>query len=138
MHLQSGMFWPFLTLMGALNPFVTGELRGEVRFPSCTPPRITVCAEPVSGGKLSCTATDARGHYRLRVSHGRYYVFARADEFLQSRAYFTRAVQCGLDIVCTDHAKIPVQVDAGQIATGVDPADWFGSATDDVTRKPRA
>ena len=131
------MFWPLLPVLGALNAFPTGELRGEARYPTCMPPRIIVCAEPVSGDQLMCTATDAQGRYRLTVPHGTYYVFAKADEFLRERAYFTRAVPCGLAVECTDHTKIPVHVGAGRILTGIDPADWFGPATDDVPRPPR-
>ena len=84
-----------------------------------------------------CTSTDAAGRYQLTVAQGTYYVFAKADEFLLERAYFTRAVACGLAVECRDHSKIPVQVGAGHILKGIDPADWFGPATEEAPRSPR-
>ena len=131
------MFWCLLPALGVLNASPTGELRGEARYPACMPPRITVCAELVSGGPLICAATDEQGRYRLTVPAGTYYVFAKAEEFLLERAYFTRAVLCGLDVECKDHTRIPVEVGAGRILTGVDPADWYERATDSVPWPPR-
>ncbi len=37
-------------------------------------------------------------------------------------------VPCGLKAGCEDHSLIPVEVTAGNMATGVDPVDWYAPA----------
>ena len=38
---------------------------------------------------------------------------------------YSQFVPCGQTVSCTDHSLIPVQVTAGQTASGADPVDFY-------------
>lgn len=117
--------------VGALRGPERGGVEGHVRYPACDAPAdLEVCAERVGGGEATCTRLRAEtpvGYaYRLELPPGRWFVYSVAPTDLPGRrAYFTRAVTCGLTIACDDHARIEVEVRAGATVTGVDPNDWF-------------
>jgi hypothetical protein len=108
----------------------TGRIRGHVHFPACMPPAdLQVCAER-SDGFSRCTTklmlTEVGLAYTLEVPPGRYLVYARSESTLAGyRAYFSKAVHCGLRVGCDDHAPVPVNVRANKTVSGVDPDDWF-------------
>lgn len=122
-----------------------GRITGELRFPSCnqTAPGLEVCAEPVDhDGAAACTtdfAPNAAGQltYALELAPGAYRVYATTPmiENGEYRAYFTRAVQCGLDVSCRDHAPVAVDVASGRTVRGVHPADWV-AGTDEPAPAP--
>jgi hypothetical protein len=108
----------------------TGRIQGHVHFPACMPPAdLQVCAER-GDGFTSCTTklmlTELGLAYTLQVPPGRYFVYAASEDTLRGyRAYFSKAVACGLHVGCTDHEPIPVEVRAHKTVRGVDPDDWF-------------
>lgn len=114
-----------------------GTIRGHVHYPGCFPPNdLTVCAEPVGRGRTRCTrpiVSEVEITYQLRVPPGRWLVYSTAESMLgDRRAYFSRAVPCGLSIHCHDHTPIPVDVSRGQTVTGVDPDDWWAHEDRDI------
>lgn len=108
----------------------TGGIRGHVHFPACMPPAdLQVCAER-EDGLLTCTSklllTEIGLAYQLEVPPGRYLVFSASQSiFPGHRAYFSRAVRCGLRVRCEDHEPIWIEVRANKTVSGVDPDDWF-------------
>lgn len=122
-----------------------GHITGELRFPSCnqTAPGLEVCAELIDDDREPvCTsdfAVDARGQltYALDVAPGTYRVFATTPIIANGeyRAYFTRAVQCGLDVTCRDHAPVAIDVDSGETVRGIHPSDWV-AGTDEPAPAP--
>jgi len=110
------------------------RIAGPVRFPGCEPPAdLMVCAEPlVETGNLYCTkpsASEGELRYVLDVPPGEYLVFAHSAALEPGfRAYYSRAVTCGLRVECRDHRPLVVALEPGQVASGVAPADWFRAA----------
>lgn len=104
-----------------------GVIEGALLYPACdVPADLEVCAE---GKTTVCTKAlsfvDGDIGYRLELPAGEYRIFARAETMMPGvRAYYSAAVQCGLDIDCTDHAPIVVGVRSGSRTTGIHPADW--------------
>lgn len=108
---------------------VPAHIAGPVRFPGCVPPTdLEVCATPVSGGAARCVRPqqgEEELQYTLQVPAGEYLVFARSDSVQPGlRAYYTRAVPCGLSVDCRDHEPMVVRVAAGQTRVDIAPADW--------------
>ena len=119
-----------LLLIGsALGPN-TGQIRGHVRYPACMPPEdLQVCAERNDGWHRCVDATElteAGVAYTLDVPAGNYLVYSTSETYFPGyRAYYSKAVRCGLTIECHDHDPIQVRVRAGQIVKNIDPDDWF-------------
>jgi hypothetical protein len=93
------------------------------------PADLQVCAERTDGFS-SCTSkltlTEIGLAYSLVVPPGRYRVYSASESTRAGyRAYFSKAVLCGLRIGCEDHEPIPVDVRANKTVSGVDPDDWF-------------
>ena len=117
----------------SLLSMATGTVRGRIRYPACMGPPgdAIVCAEPTAGGMATCApvawSTRASGYdYRLELPAGDYYVYTRTESMMPGyRAYFTRAVTCGLHTECADHTPIVVSVAPGRVVGDVDPADWY-------------
>lgn len=134
--------WSGLWVVAALGmtsavPSV-GFIEGHVRYPSCTPPvDLHVCAEALDGSESLRTRklrfTKDGYAYAIPVSAGLWRVYAATHSILPGyRAYYSRAVRCGLSVECVDHTPIVVEVKAGEVVSGVDPDDWF-----DFTPIPR-
>ena len=109
----------------------SGTITGSVSFPSEVIPDMEVCAENVNSDQEICTTeileevsyTFGKG-YRLDVPAGTYTVYAKLpnDSY---KAYYNEFVTCGLMASCTSHEPIPVEVEVGDIITGIDPQDWY-------------
>ena len=110
-----------------------GALEGPLGFPGChLPSDLEVCAESTDGALhcafaneiLSQTVDETPG-FRLEVPAGRYRVYTRArSDAPNFRAYFSRAVRCGLRESCRDHRPIVAEVRASETLSGISPADW--------------
>ena len=117
-------------LLVALFVPAPGKIRGEVHYPACFPPEdLRVCAEPIERGAPRCVepifAKDAIT-YELVLPAGDWRVYSKADATMPGRrAYYTRAVTCGLHVDCSDHAPVVIRVSSGKIVEGVDPDDWW-------------
>jgi hypothetical protein len=129
----------------------TAILKGELSYPSeGIPPEMIVCAENLKTGDTYCTSkqiesrTYATGFgYELEVPAGSYFVFATfphdSEEYKAMppeargyRAYYSEYVRCmnarerrNPDVECPSHTPIRVTLRAGQIASRIDPGDWY-------------
>lgn len=114
-----------------------GSLEGSLSYPSeGIPAGIQVCAEEAGGQQIYCTQSQyenqkydyGRG-YRLFVPAGRYRVYATVAQNPRdpnaTKAYYSRAVECGLTVQCTDGTPIEVEVRDGQNVENIDPQDWY-------------
>jgi hypothetical protein len=116
----------------ALASFSVGEregrIRGEVHYPACfAPGDLVVCAEATTG-EVHCTSPklEDRITYELTVPRGLWYVFAATASMIpHRRAYYTRAVECGMQAECIDHRPILIQVESGKTTEEVNPDDWY-------------
>lgn len=112
---------------GAAPQQGNGVVEGALLYPAChVPADLEVCAE---GETTICTRdlsfVDGDIGYRLELPAGEYRIFARADTMLPGvRAYYSEAVKCGLDVDCTDHEPITIDLRAGARVTSIHPADW--------------
>jgi len=85
------------------------------------------------------TVSGQRSYFLSGLAPGDYYVLTAARDVnyrsgvtndkqpYRFGAAYTRSVVCGLTTTCTDHSLIPVHLDSGSAATGVDPGDWYNS-----------
>lgn len=112
-------------------PTRSAAIAGPVWYPGCAPPRdLVVCAASAPDeAPIACARPERDGgriEYHLEVPPGTYVVFAERrrsqDDF---RAFYSRAVPCGLRVECTDHRPIVLELEPGEVASGVAPADWF-------------
>ena len=110
-----------------------GSISGVVGFPSEEIPALRIYAIAVDG-KAHFSATSARKQSRFSIKDvpaGQYFVVAypvAKGEAPVEAGGWTRFVQCGMNANCKDHALVPVTVTAGQVATGVNVADWYAQA----------
>lgn len=109
-------------------PPATGTITGPLTFPSdYLPDDLAVCARNVETGDQFCDADKSGATYSLAVTAGRYTVWAQTGDMPGHRAFYSNAVTCGLDIACTDHAPVIVEVAAGQTVDAVSPGDWYAA-----------
>jgi hypothetical protein len=108
-----------------------GLIEGRATYPACIPPAdLEVCAEKVDARDRICTTdfawTPEGAAFLMDVPAGTWLVYATAKTDLPGvRAYYSRAVVCGLGVECEDHTPIPVEVRAGGIVSDVRPSDWY-------------
>lgn len=110
----------------------TGTVEGSLNYPSeGIPDDMFVCVETLTGTQVACTDEHIENQkyqyglgYMLEIEPGTYYVYSQIPDD-GYKAYYTEFVPCGLSVGCTSHAKIQVDVSAGQITSGVDPIDWY-------------
>jgi hypothetical protein len=103
-----------------------GTITGRLSYPSdLLPGDLQVCARDVASDEVSCEGEHVDGTYRFAVPPGRYTVWAETGEWPGVRAFYSRAVPCGLSVGCEDHTPIVVEVTANATVTGVDPGDWY-------------
>lgn len=107
---------------------VHGVIEGSLGYPGEFIPPLKICAENLTTQTQLCTSVHLKDTkyqygvgYRLEVPSGTYHVFA---DYREKKAYFSRAVQCGLTVGCDDHEPVTVTVQASKIITRVDPIDW--------------
>ncbi len=100
-------------------------IEGRVCFPSSHIPAMTVYIQPVGEERVyEVPIAEGQSTYRAEVPPGQYYVYAWLPDFSLAGSY-SQAVVCGLTAACQDHTLLPVRVEAGQTATGIDVCDWY-------------
>lgn len=131
----------------------SGVLEGSVGYPADVNPLMMVYAVATDGSRFYTTEKVGYGNpvssmdqewseYRVMgVAPGDYFVFTiprdpnyhywegasrarTSGEPVHFGAAYTKAVQCGLTVSCTDHTLVAVHVSAGATVMGIDPADW--------------
>jgi hypothetical protein len=103
---------------------------GKLSYPSdYIPDDLRVCAESVSPNASHCDARieEKNGSrvYRLTVPPGQYRVYAQTSDMAGYKAYYTKAVICGLSVDCPDHSPVVLDVKPGESRNEVDPGDWY-------------
>lgn len=110
-----------------------GTIEGSISYPGeGIPGDLQICAETLQGVLVKCTNSHIPNAkyqygvgYSLELSEGNYYVYATTGQ--GNKAYYTEFVTCGLMYSCASHAKIVVQVIAGQTISKIDPGDWYNN-----------
>jgi hypothetical protein len=92
-----------------------------------------VVAVNIKTGETFSTNVIDRGVYNLRdIPVGIYHVMAYVEDKSNAAsaqgAGYSKAVLCGLEIICTDHSLIDVEVREGAIASDINPGDWYAPA----------
>ena len=106
----------------------TGLITGDLSFPSEHIPALTIIATRIDNGKntyYSIQTADGQSSYAIRVDPGVYHVVAYAGDFAGG---YTKYVTCGFGINCSDHALLPVVVQAGDMLNDINPGDWYAPA----------
>src|ERR1700687_1946609 len=130
----------------------TGSISGQLGFPADVILPMTIYAIPVTAvqassvrGHADCfqtvqTVFNQTTYHLLDLPPGNYYVLATTASVVEWRSasdsrvgnpekYFggayTKYVACGLGYTCTDHALLPVNVQAGQVTAGIAMTDWY-------------
>lgn len=104
-----------------------GSITGSLSFPSESIPSMQVVAFSVNDLAVWYSVTTAENSSTFQldgVPAGTYYVVS----YLAGGDYgggFSAAVPCGLSVDCADHSLLPVNVLAGQVTDGINPADWY-------------
>lgn len=115
-----------------------GTITGELSYPGETMPSQRVVAFDITDPTIYYYVEIADGgSYSLDVPAGMYVVSAYPIDPISAGAApgfwagYSKAVACGLTADCTDHGLKPVSVEAGEVVTGVDTADWYAEAGQD-------
>jgi hypothetical protein len=124
----------------------TAVIEGRVSFPSEGRPDLQVYAigvdDPTQWFTVTVPGTETAGHdvdgrYSLPVAPGTYYVLAYPSGDDSWAGLYSRMVPCGLTAACTDHGMLPVSVEAGETATGIDPGDWYYGEGQEFPERPQ-
>lgn len=109
------------------------SIEGLVYYPSDYVPAMNVCLKNIETGSTITLLTDESEEgetvrYRFdNVLPGKYIVYAIPLEDIdgESAGGYTYAVPCGLDVTCTNHDFILLDIKDGSNFTGIDIADWY-------------
>lgn len=117
----------------------TGTISGEVSFPGETIFSQRVVAYDITDPTIYFYIEIAEGgSYSLEVPAGMYVIFSYPIDPITAEtdpslwAGYSKAVSCGLTEDCTNHGLQPVSVDLGEDVTGINPADWYAEAGQDI------
>ncbi len=103
----------------------TAVIQGRVCYPGGGIPAMTVYVQEVGSDQVYEVPIEAgQSTYEAQVPPGTYQVYAWLPDFSQSGSY-SQAVVCGLTAGCRDHTLLPVTVEVGQTAGGIDVCDWY-------------
>lgn len=107
-----------------------GVIEGSISFPAGTPPALTIYFLRTDGNERYALETESGWtRYVNSIPIGHYFVFARVTgDKSNFGGGFTRAVECGLTANCNDHDLIPVEIEDGKTARGIDITDWYAPA----------
>lgn len=108
-----------------------GAISGGLGYPSEFIPEMYVVASNINTGQYYYVMTEIN-QMEYQITHllpATYHVVAypRGEGFEGSDfgGGYSKFVTCGLSVDCTDHSLIPVQVNAGETTTDVDPVDFY-------------
>ena len=111
---------------GAEVQSAPGSIAGSLSYPSEMIPAMQVVAFSADSDTWFVSATaDGQASYQIdNLPAGEYFIVA----YLFGGDFgggYTAAVACGLSVDCANHSLLPVVVQAGQVTTGANPADWY-------------
>ena len=104
----------------------SGGIAGQLSYPSSFIPAQTVVAFSTDSQAYYYVMTaDGQGSYQIdNLPPGNYNVVSYLGDGSMSAGY-SQAVPCGLSVECSDHSLVSVSVTGGQIASGINPQDWY-------------
>ena len=109
-----------------------GTITGQIAYPSeFLPPQRVVAFDSEDFGTYFVTEVQSSSTFTMAVPPGTYYVLAYVINPSQVGtppdyyAGYSQAVLCGLQAGCDDHSLVPVEVQAGESLTEVNPIDWY-------------
>jgi len=112
----------------------TGMLSGKLTYPGeFLPPQRVVALDATDPEVYFSTDVMSGDDYEIDVQPGTYFILAflinPAGVGMEPgfSAGYSQAVLCGLGSACKDHSLVPVDVNAGDQLTGIDPIDWYAS-----------
>jgi hypothetical protein len=106
-----------------------GSINGKLSYPSEFIPPLRVVAINTGDNQAYYVDTvENQTTYQIdNLPPGNYHVIAYYAEMGLAGGY-TQFVLCGLKAECTDHTLIDVNVAAGQVASEINPQDWYAPA----------
>lgn len=127
---------PSASAVPSTTPATKGTITGNVGFPASTTPAEVVCAIGTTDATVKICVDHPAGTdlaYSLSVSPGSYYVYAslkqpQGDFTTSYKAYYNEYVACQQTGNCAaglHNHYVAVTVAAGQVASGIDPTDWY-------------
>jgi hypothetical protein len=104
-----------------------GSISGRLTYPGEMVPAVKVYAiEAVGSRYFSVQTKEGDQIFTIdNVAPGTYYVLAYWSADLDRPGAYSRFVDCGLTVTCTDRSLIPVTVQPGQAVQGVRVEDWY-------------
>lgn len=128
-----------LTATEEISPAaLPGGISGGLSYPSEFIPPLRVVAFRLENGQPNgefnfiMTSENQTAYQIDGLAPGQYWVVAytipAGDGIPQGLAGgYSQAVPCGLSVECSDHSLKAVDVQAGQLTGGIDPADWYAT-----------
>jgi hypothetical protein len=106
-----------------------GTISGHLSYPSefIPPQRVFAYDENDLSVYYYIDTGENQSEYQIDVPGGTYYIVSYIIGDSLSAGY-SQMVPCGLQAGCDDHSLIPVEITAGNMATGIDPGDWYAPA----------
>ena len=119
---------PGATATMTLDPNL-GGISGRLSFPSGVLPPMRVIAFRVGAKEWYVTESLSSNTYQIvGLPPGKYHVVAYLLQEPVLAGGYSEAVLCGLYFGCDDHSLVEVEVRAGRLTNGIDPADWYAPA----------
>ncbi len=114
----------------------SGKITGTLSYPSEGIIGVNACAQNIANGNIYCTEraiSNNQSNYEIDVPAGEYEVFSTSDISTKLRAYYDEHVTCGLTVECSSSNPSPktiiVNVKNNESTNGINPANWYNSAT---------
>lgn len=103
-----------------------GQIEGTLGYPSSGIPPLAVYAKNTTTDEVFMISTKQNQTEFVfpELPPGMYHVFAYTTDGGLSGGY-TKAVECGLSVQCTDHTLVEVEVKAGSVTQEVEVKDWY-------------
>jgi hypothetical protein len=102
-------------------------LSGAVCYPSEYIPAMNAFFRDTTTGQTwTLPIALDQSTYQVGLPAGTYLAFAYRADLPTFGGAYTAFVPCGSTAACTDHTLLPVTVQHGQTAGGVDLCDWYG------------
>lgn len=98
---------------------------GKICFPSQVIPAMTAYFQNTKTKAITSLPIQAnQTTYSVPLYPGTYIAYAWSPDMSMGGSY-SKAVPCGLDVSCTDHAPLPFNIQSGTTTQGIDICDWY-------------
>ncbi len=110
------------------TPTNKGKIEGTLGYPAEDIPPLEIYAFDVSDKSKYFMIKTFQNQAQFTIKDldpGSYYVVAYPIKYGGLSGAYSKAVDCGLSVECTDHSLVSVKVSAGETAVGVEVKDWY-------------